>query len=202
MEVSQDPSGAQQDDSSLVDENQKKDTVDYSTYQKTLAQEKAAKEKARNAMSELEQLKAELAQQKEQKLKEQNEYKALYESTVQTVEQLKKEKDDFLNQKLTATRMNAFEKVAGKLKNDDYFRLLPIDEIIVEDDGNINMDSVELVARKTKERYPDIFEAKPVGKLPSATGSMPSTEKDYSKVSRAEFSNDLALNLKNIIGRR
>jgi hypothetical protein len=169
--------------------------------EKSVAQEKNLRERLKSTSSELETLRSQLANEQEKKLKEQNEYKTLYETTKQTVEQLKKEKDMFVHQQLMAKRLNAFDNVVGKLKHEDFYKLLPIDKIIIEDDGSINRDSIDLVAKEIKDRYgDDIFEKKQIGKLPSGNGT-PDFARNYNKASKDEIKTDLNNALRNIIRR-
>ena len=168
MEVSQADNSLTEDQKPTLDG----DEAAKVKLEKSVAQEKNLRERLKNTSTELETLRSQLAQEQEKKLKEQNEYKTLYETTKQTVEQLKKEKDMFVHQQLMAKRLNAFDNVVGKLKHEDFYKLLPIDKIIIEDDGTVNRDSIDMVAKEIKTRYgDDIFEKKAMGKLPSSGGT-------------------------------
>lgn len=163
-----------------------------SKLEKSVKQEKNLRERLKAQESELNTLKEQMRLESEKKMKEQNQYKELYEQERKTLEQLKKEKDDLIQAQLMAKRLNAFDNHIGKLKHQDFYKLLPIDEILIDDNGEIMKESVELVAKKVSERYgSDIFEKKQVGKLPAGTPAGVNLDKDYNKMSRNELKNEM-----------
>ena len=66
-------------------------------------------------------------------------------------------------------KLNAFDKVLGsKLKHDSFYSHVELDKIIIDESGNIEADSVKLVADEFRKLYgDDLLETKQVGKLPN-----------------------------------
>lgn len=204
MEHDQDASSASLPEANNQDiESEAEKTLSYETYRKTVETEKRAREKARSAQEEARRYKDELEALKKAQMKEKEDYKALYEHTNQTLEQLKRERDQLEGQQLTAKRLNVFDEKIGKLKHNDFYKLLPIDEIMLDDDGNPIEESVKLVGEKIRAKYgDDIFLKKETGRLPTASGGLPELKKDFSNLSKMEKEAELKKALGNIITNR
>jgi hypothetical protein len=202
MEVDQSSASGTTDTTPVEQSSEKQDKVAYETYKKTVEAEKNAKAKVKSLADELESLKKQLDAKQESELKEKENYKALWENTNKTLEQTKKEKDDLIQSQLLAKRLNVFDEKVGRLKHQDFYRLIPVDKIQLDDSGNVIQESVDLVAKEVRERYgDDIFEKKQLGKLPASAGGNPSFERDLSKMGASDRDDIFKNALKNIIRR-
>ena len=169
------PSG--QPDENLVDSvKDKKEFVAYETYQKTLAQEKAAKEKARELESKISEYENAKKMQEETKLNEKGEFKKLVELREKEIERLKnemtnlsQERDNYKGNLDDTYKLQAFyDKLPGKIKRKEYLGFVDLDSIVIDpESGNVDSDSVQNVVSNFVERYGDLIEQSKFGGLPS-----------------------------------
>jgi hypothetical protein len=180
----------QENPSGMTDENasgnSQTDMVAYETYQKALSQEKAAKDKSRAKDETISELKARLdefeAQKKaaeEQRLKDNEQWKEIAAKKEDEAQAALQEAQALKNQWQRAEKMSAIgERLPGKMKNSEYWSLVDIDAVQVDDDGSLNQDSLELVVNnfvenhgilldtgKSKSGLPGDAPAAPKGKL-------------------------------------
>lgn len=147
-----------------------KDTVAYESYQKALNEKKSVQAKFNSANAELAKLRAEQEAAQNKTLEEQNQYKELWE-------QEKKAKEDALNNHSelrknldNATKLNAFEKELGTgLKKDEYYNFVDTSKIIINESGEVELDSVKLAVDLFRESFgDDLLRNKPTAKLPNS----------------------------------
>jgi 4-alpha-glucanotransferase len=119
-------------------ENQSKDTVAYATYLRTLSEVKKLKEQ--NRLYEEEKSKGH-----EQKLKEQNEWKALAEEKSKQAENLAKNLKELNDQVVNGMKYQEFEKhLGGRLKNRDYASFIDFEKIVINPETKtIDSESVK-----------------------------------------------------------
>lgn len=158
---------------SVTPEQKSSDVVKYETYSRVLAEAKKLKEKVK-AYEET------LQQSQEQKLKEQNEWKALAEQYKakldQTTTVLQEQERSIVN----GLKYHEFEKhLGGKLKSKDYATFVDFEKIILNPETKqVDPDSVKAVAAEFIKQHPSLVEFGSQGKLPNqaATGYVPTTK--------------------------
>lgn len=158
---------------SVTPEQKSSDVVKYETYSRVLAEAKKLKEKVKAYEDTLQQT-------QEQKLKEQNEWKALAEQYKakldQTTTVLQEQERSIVN----GLKYHEFEKhLGGKLKSKDYATFVDFEKIILNPETKqVDPDSVKAVAAEFIKQHPSLVEFGTQGKLPNqaATGYVPTTK--------------------------
>ena len=137
------------------------DKVSYETYQKVLAEAKAAKEKARAFEAA-----AKAAQ--EDKLKEQNEWKLLAEQREKDLLEERKARTEIEGSIVEAYKRNAFiRQLGGRLKNDRYFDFVDTDRIVYNPETKqVDESSVKSVVADFLREHSSLVESK-AGKMPN-----------------------------------
>jgi hypothetical protein len=138
------------------------DVVKYETYSKVLSEAKKLKEKVKEYETVLQ-------QSQEQKLKEQNEWKALaeqYKSKLdQTSHVLQEQEKSIVN----GLKFHEFEKhLGGKLKDKEYATFVEFDRIVLNPETKqVDEDSVKTVAADFIKKHASLVEFQGSGKLPN-----------------------------------
>lgn len=157
MEMNQDQSAGSGQASELGESTEKKDTAFMALKgeKKKLAEENAA-------------LKSKLQEIEDAKLKQQNEWKTLFE---QRDDQLKKEVESRQNLErvvLNAHKKHAFEKeIGGALANDAYYSHVDFDSIVFNPETkSLDHESLKMVSKKFMAEHP-LLVARNTGKMPN-----------------------------------
>lgn len=175
-----DKAGGKSDDKS-------KDTVAYSTYQKTLDEAKELKRK----LKEFEDLQK---SESEKKLKEQNDWKTLAEQKEAQLSEKSKELDDYKKNLLDSLKISAFNRtLGGKLRRDEYIDFVDLDKIAYNPETKkVDTESVKTVVASFLKEHGHLVEFKK-GTLPNESaqglgkGSVGSSGKPVSQMSAAEY---------------
>lgn len=136
---------------------EKEDQVSYRSYQKVLTEKKNFQSRLQNAEAELEAIRLQQQEAEESKLKEQNEYKVLYEKIKGEVAE-KDEKfnslvDDIQRQRKIAAFSSALK---GQVKP-AYHNFINTDEIVVDPEtGEIDEMSVTREVERFSTEYPEL----------------------------------------------
>ena len=122
-----------------------------------LNEKKLETQKRKQLESELAQMRAEKKNANDNKLKEQNEYKELYEQEKKEklhIQAQSAAKDEALvKREKKAAVMNEL----GKLRQEKYADFIDFDGVIIDENGNCVPDSVKLVANKYRNEYPELI---------------------------------------------
>lgn len=122
-----------------------------------LNEKKRIQQEKRQLQDELNAMKAALEQQQREKLEEKQEYKQLWE---RTQEELKAEREKLFNVQnsiVRAEKRKAFDRELGKpLSKDRYYDFVNFDDIIIEEDGTVNSDSVRYAVNLFRESYREL----------------------------------------------
>ena len=168
----------------------KEETVSYDSYQKVLNQRKADQKKARQFEEELRALREQLKAQENAKLEEKQEYKKLYEAQKAELDAIKSaqaEKDRIMVEK---EKQSALVKELGGLKRDEYIRFADLKAIVIDDTGEIDMNSVRMEANRFRQSYGDLIKTEtPVrvnSQAPSGTSPVLNQEKSAKDMSANE----------------
>lgn len=161
----------------------KVDVVKYETYSRVLAEAKKLKEKVKTYEDTIQ-------QSQENKLKEQNEWKALAEQYKAKLDQTSSVLQEQERSIINGLKYHEFEKhLGGKLKNNDYATFVDFEKIILNPETKqVDPDSVKSVVSDFVKSHPSLVEFNSTGKLPNqaATGYSP-VSKSLSDMSKEEI---------------
>lgn len=152
--------------SEISDSDQKKkDSVAYETYRRTLSEAKTFKEKYRE-------LEAVLKQQEEEKLKANNEWKALAESREKTLLEAQNRLNEYEKTITDSIKLNAFNRIlGGKIKSQEYYSFVDTDKIAYNPETKqVDEDSVKLVVGDFLKKHSALVEFKGA-RLPNEAAS-------------------------------
>lgn len=106
---------------------------------------------------ELASLKAMLRKQEDEKLEEKQEYKTLWENTQREKEETEQKFFQLQNSLVKEKKIKEFNKVLGtQLAKDRYYDFVNFEDIIINEDGTVNKDSVKYAVNLLRENYPEI----------------------------------------------
>ena len=137
-----------------------------------LNEKKREQMRNRELQEELDRIKGMLRKQEDEKLEEKQEYKTLWENTQREKERIEQELYTERAKTVKEKKVKAFNKVLGNsLSKDRYYDFVDLDNILVEDDGTINNDSVKYAVNLFRENYPELVAAKEFPKVGSQAPS-------------------------------
>lgn len=164
--------------------------VAYETHQKLLNQRKADQRKARELEDKVRQLTESIKSAENAKLEEKQEYKKLYEATKVELEAKKREQEERDRIIVNKEKQAALNKELGGLKNDAYFRFAELDNIVIDDSGQVDLTSVRLEANRFRQNFPELITpSNPVrvnNQAPSGDAPVLSHQKDAREMSSSE----------------
>jgi hypothetical protein len=149
-------------ENSVQSETKANDLVKWETYNRVLSEAK----KLKNKVKEYELV---LEQTKEQKLKDQNEWKALaeqYKSKLdETTSTLQHQEQSIIN----GLKYQEFEKhLGGRLKKRDYASFVDFEKIVLNPETkSVDPDSAKLVASEFLKQYSELVDLPSSGRLPN-----------------------------------
>lgn len=179
-------SGAPQE-SSGQPENQSNDRVSYDTYRKVLNETK----KLREAFKQVEEEKQRLS---EQKLREQNEYKILWEQEKSKAEKLSSVLAEQEISIVNGMKYQEFEKhLGGKLKDQDYATFVPFDKIVINPETKrVDEESVKGAVADFVKKHSNLVEFQSGAKLPNEAARPGSIgTKPLEEMSSSDIMNEL-----------
>lgn len=144
-----------------------KGSVDYDTYSRLLKQRKADQARLNELNAEFNKLKAEREAELEAKMKEEQKWKELAERREKEAKELRtgweSDKQRFIN----THKLNAFKEAIGGLKKPEYAKFINPDLIEIDEEGNIDEESVKRYAQEFRKDYPDLIKEVTSPKLPN-----------------------------------
>ncbi len=151
---------------SVSPEPKSNDVVKYETYSRVLSEAKKLKEKVREYEATLEQT-------KEQKLKEQNEWKALAENYKSKLDQTNSVLQEQERSIINGLKYQEFEKhLGGRLKKRDYASFVDFDKIVLNPETkSVDPESAKVAAAEFLKQYSELVELPSAGKLPNQAAS-------------------------------
>lgn len=183
------PSG-DEDKKLVADDQVKKDNVvAYDTYQKSIAQEKAARARANEAETKLNDLLNARKLDEENKLNEKGEYKKLVELRENELSETRKklaetegrERETQASLQDTWKLSAFFEELPGHVKRQEYLNFVDLDSIVIDPETRrVDKASVQSAASKFMESYADLVDTKKFNGLPG-NAAAPGNSKRYSR---------------------
>ena len=147
--------------------------------------------KYKNKLKETEALLNQMAAEKEaasiQSLKENEQWKTLYEKNQAHLDALEatraQEKDQFVNYH----KKQAVLKELGGFKKDEYTNFINVSSIELDDEGNVSPVSLVAEVNRIKQSYPELIKSAPANNLPSnAPKSIEVAGKPYAQMTDKE----------------
>lgn len=164
--------------------------VAWESHQKLLNQRKADQKKARELEAEVQALRESIKQQENAKLEEKQEYKKLYEATRQELEAKKREQEERDKIIVNKEKQAALAKELGGLKNDAYFKFAELENIVIDDSGQVDQNSVRLEANRFRQAFPELIASTPSVRVnsqaPSGNGPVLNQPKSPREMSASE----------------
>lgn len=164
--------------------------VAWESHQKLLNQRKADQKKARALEEEVRALRDSIKQQENAKLEEKQEYKKLYEATRAELEAKKREQEERDKIMVNKEKQAALAKELGGLKNDAYFKFAELENIVIDDAGQVDQNSVRLEANRFRQAFPELVISTPSVRVnsqaPSGNGPVINQPKTAKEMSAAE----------------
>lgn len=152
-------SGDNQDDASSTTDKQntsnddvsQRDVVAYETHRKLLGEKKKLQEKYQS-------LEQRLAEIEENKLKEKEDYKGLYENTKEELGKLHIELSQKKEEEIASRKLSAFLEILPGQVDKKYWGHVDLDKILLDPEtGEIDQMSVTKVAKTFEQTYPEII---------------------------------------------
>ena len=164
-ESSHDGSGGSSTDADSVGQRGE-NKVDYATYEKTIGEVKALKAQLAEHKSELKKFHDQQRKADEAKQLEEKNFHGVIEQLRAENELLKSENDGHKRDKSDYRKMNAvvgLMNAKGIQIEDKYFGLIPIDQIITDENGNPDRTSVAKVVADFQKEHPRLIAPPPKG---------------------------------------
>lgn len=124
------------------------------------------KSKAKEAEAAKAEYEARLKAIEEEKMRDNQQWKELYEKTKAEQDALKRQVEDRDKQFIRSVKVSALKNELGGVR-DEYLSLARVDDIEVID-GRVNPDSLHLVANEFRQNHPQLL---PQAKVPQPTGN-------------------------------
>jgi uncharacterized protein YdbL (DUF1318 family) len=163
--------------------------VSYESYQKVLNQRKADQAKVKELTQQMQALMQERESANTTALEEQKKFKDLWEQERKKNASLSEQFNGLQNSITESKKKAALAKELGPVKREEYLKFADLNSIVIDESGEVDMDSVRDVAAKFKKDYADLVSASPAKGLPSAApkASTATTKVDFSKMSMDEL---------------
>ena len=155
------------DETSTNESESSDDLVKYSTYKKVLNEKKTLQSKHAEAIAKLAEHEAREKQKEEQQLIADKEFDKVLGERDKQIDEL----TGRLNQSTKALddtiKLQHFISALGSSKIDPkYFGFIPLDDIQIEEDGNVNKENLMKVVNEFKAEHPRLL-VNPKGNLPN-----------------------------------
>ncbi len=166
------------EESKAVDASEQKqeEFVKRSAYENVSSDMHKFKSKAKDSAARVAELEAKIKTEEESRLKEQNDWKQLYEREKQEKDDLKSVGEQQREEYVRTVKLSALKSELGGNVKDQYLQFAEVDGVQLNEDGTLNSDSVQLVANKFRQEHPTL-----VGKQGNLniTGPAPSGGGEY-----------------------
>lgn len=145
-------------DSGKSDEGKQDDVVAYRTYSKVLTEKKNVQERMKAIEAERDELKRERETAEENKLKEQNEYKTLYEKTKQQLDEKDGKFNGLVNDIHKQRKIAAFTSALKGSVDPEYHLFIKTEEILMDpESGDIDEMSVTKEVERFLKKHPQLI---------------------------------------------
>ncbi len=147
------------------------------------------KHELKDAIAEIKSMKAARETEERQAKERNNEYKELYEESLDRIKVLEKSIDDKNTSFLNAQKLSRVKEKLGGFKKSEYNKFIDTSRVIMDNDGNVDETTVENEVARLKTEYPELIKVKASSELPNeAPESGNFTQKSVQELSKAERS--------------
>lgn len=137
----------------------KDDTVSYESHKKLLDEKK-------NLAKRLEEFEKKAKDEKDAELKAKEQFKELYEATKKEAEELATKLKDNEREKNDYRKLNAFIKSVDGDVPQQYWGLIDLDKIALDDSGKVDEASVKKAVKDFEKSFPEVVKKK-TAKMPN-----------------------------------
>lgn len=175
------------------DADKSQDKVAYESFRKSVEAEKKARERANELEKRLKEIEARDLQANDNKLKEQNEWKALAESKEKAYLEVSSKLNELETTILDSVKLSAFQKhLGGRIKDDAYYQFVDTNSIAYNPDTKrVDEESVKSVVADFVKRHSSLVEFRG-GKMPNeAASSAKFSSKKVEDMTKDELANHI-----------
>ncbi len=144
-------------DTQAVDgiESNKEDVVKYSSHKLLLDQHKKTKEQLKSFEEKLKNYEAKEQKEKESKLLEDGNLKALIEAKEAKIKELEQMNGDYESKFTDAVKINAFQDaIGGRLREKDYYKFIDTSKIAIDPEtGSVDVHSLKSYAKEFVNKH-------------------------------------------------
>lgn len=182
-----------QENSVPPEQSQTNDKVSYDTYKRVLSEAKKLKEQVK--LFEENQAKLQ-----EQALKEQNQWKALYEQREKELAETRKVLTEQEQSIVNGIKYQAFEKhLGGRLRDDEYVSHIPFERIVINPETKrVDEESVKNVVAEFTKKHSHLVDFG-TGKMPNGAPKSTTLDLDFNGLKSKE---DIKKALAQVLGKQ
>lgn len=141
---------------------------------KLLDETKRVKLEKRELEDQLKKMQAQFKLQEQEKLEKNQEYKTLWERTQEELKIAREDKLQLESNIVKGTKRKAFDRELGKsLNKERYYDFVMFEDIIVDQDGTVNQESVRYSVNMFRENYRELV---PTQQMPRVGSEAPSND--------------------------
>lgn len=141
----------------------------------------------KETQAELARLKAEREIEAREALKAQEDWKGVAERIEAENQELAKQNEKIKKASENKDKIRAVIQAIGGFKKDSYVRWIEVDNIAIDENGNVNRNDVQREADRIRQEYPELLKSSKSVNLPNeAPNSDVGGEKSYNQMTEAE----------------
>lgn len=141
----------------------------------------------KETQAELARLKAEREIEAREALKAQEDWKGVAERIEAENQELAKQNEKIKKASENKDKIRAVIQAIGGFKKDSYVRWIEVDNIAIDENGNVNTNDVQREADRIRQEYPELLKSSKSVNLPNeAPNSDVGGEKSYNQMTEAE----------------
>lgn len=167
-------------------DDQKDDYVPKKAYEETKADLFKFKQRAKELEAKTNQLAADAEARDKQILKDNEQWKALYEKTNGELETVKSTLTKREQQMISVHKKNAILKEVGGFKKDEYANFINVDAVEMDESGTINAESLASEVNRIKQNYAELLKGSAAPNLPNGAPKSFNNDKEYKNMSLAD----------------
>lgn len=171
-------------DSREMEASSSKDSVQYETYRRVLAEKKKRDQELSELRDQVNMLQTSQKQREDEELRKKEDWKQLLEQREQELAQVKDQFNGLQTRQVISEKARAFLNEVGGLKHDRYLELVDFDQIGYDSEsGSIDELSLKKVADSFRTEHDALLAVKDTAKIPN-TAPKSSVKADEDKESR------------------
>lgn len=192
METNDSKASEQVESNPVEESNQTQESNNYvpkKAYEEVSSDMHKYKSKTREAQARINELEARIKAAEESKLRENEEWKTLYEREKAEREVAEDKRNQEKELYLKSVKLSALKSELGGRVRDEYLQFADINSIELREDGSLSSESVQLVANQFRQNHPSLIDKGPSANItspaPSSSGVL-TEEKSINEMSHEE----------------